>query len=71
MPIPKSTSKKKRAQLIGNPHVIKPDIDNLAKFALDVLNGIVYTDDACVFDLKVVKEYAEKPHTSIIISNVA
>ena len=31
MPIPKSWSKKKKAEMIGRPHRQKPDLDNLIK----------------------------------------
>lgn len=67
MPIPKSTPKKKREELMGSPHVIKPDCDNLAKFTLDVMNDIVYADDSCVFDLKINKTYSDEPKTIIKI----
>ena len=33
----------------------KPDIDNIAKIVLDSFNGVVFEDDAQVYDLKVVK----------------
>ena len=42
MPIPKSWTIKKKNQAINQPHTAKPDIDNLAKNALDALNGIVF-----------------------------
>lgn len=67
MPIPKSTSKKKRVELLGSPHIVKPDCDNLAKFTLDVMSDIVYTDDSCVFDLKINKTYSDDPKTIIKI----
>jgi Holliday junction resolvase RusA-like endonuclease len=67
MPIPKSISKKRHLELIGAPHVVKPDCDNLAKFALDALNGIVYYDDSCVFNLKITKTYSDNPKTLIKI----
>lgn len=35
LPIPKSTSKKDRAAMMGRPHMKKPDIDNLQKALLD------------------------------------
>ena len=34
---------------------IRPDIDNLAKFVLDALNGLLYTDDRQVVKLLVYK----------------
>lgn len=57
-PIPKSWSKKKRAEAengILKPQ--KPDIDNIAKAILDGLNGIAYIDDKSVFSIKACKYY--------------
>ena len=65
MPIPKTFSKKKRAQLIGSPHVKKPDTDNLIKFIMDSMSGIVFKDDSCVYNLKATKLYSETPKTII------
>lgn len=67
MPIPKSASKRKKEALLGTPHIIKPDCDNLAKFTLDVLSDIVYSDDSCVFDLRINKTYSDEPKTVIKI----
>jgi Holliday junction resolvase RusA-like endonuclease len=36
-------------------HASKTDVDNLAKFVLDSLNGILYEDDRQVVSLKAVK----------------
>ena len=33
-------------------HTTKPDVDNFAKQALDICNGIVWKDDAQVVDLR-------------------
>lgn len=37
--------------------VAKPDVDNLAKFVLDALNGTYYKDDSQVCQLFVHKRY--------------
>lgn len=69
MPIPKSTSKK-RFQLMVNGninHTIKPDLDNLVKFYLDVMNEEIYIDDKQIFSIIAIKQYAEKPRTEIFI----
>lgn len=59
--IPKSTSKKKAQKM--KDHLImatkKPDADNIAKIILDALNGIAFSDDRNVTELKVKKEYTE------------
>ena len=69
MPIPKMTSKiKKRLMLQGNiHHITKPDIDNLEKYVLDCMNGIVYTDDSHIDVMVCYKKYSEKPRTVVKI----
>ena len=60
--IPKSWPKyKKNAALLneGNYKPGKPDIDNIAKAALDAMNGIVFKDDALVSKLEVEKRYGQ------------
>lgn len=39
-------------------HTKTPDVDNLAKFVLDALNGTFYVDDAQIVRLSAVKDYA-------------
>ena len=70
--IPKSTSKKKKEQMLENEinPTIKPDTDNIAKSILDSLNGIAYLDDKQVIKLVVEKYYAEVPSVSIEIKEV-
>lgn len=59
--IPKSTSKKKRAQMLkGNIRPTKkPDADNIAKVIADSLNGLAYYDDAQLVEVNVRKFYGE------------
>ena len=57
---PKSFSAKRRAAMMGTPHVHKPDADNIAKAVLDALNGVAFRDDAAVACLAVKKYYAER-----------
>jgi len=68
MPIPRSMSKKKKASLPGQPHIKRPDIDNLIKFYLDVCNKTLYEDDAQIYTLKAIKTYSNDPHTYIEIT---
>lgn len=70
--IPKSTSKKKKEQMLNNEiyPTTKPDTDNIAKSILDSLNKIAYLDDKQVVDLRVRKQYAEVPSVSVWISEV-
>ena len=69
MPIPKSASKIRRKEMKANmiQHMIRPDIDNLAKFVLDCLNGLVFDDDSQVFSMKIQKSYSDNPATIINI----
>lgn len=51
IPFPKSYSKKKMRSLDGQPHIQKPDADNLLKALMDA----VYGDDSCVYDVRISK----------------
>ena len=65
MPVPKSFSNRKRNQLLGSPHVKKPDADNLVKFVKDCLNGIAWHDDSQVWVVEARKVYGPEPKTEI------
>jgi Holliday junction resolvase RusA-like endonuclease len=43
------------------------DIDNKAKCILDALNGIAYNDDCQVVELSLIKSYADKDFTKVLI----
>ena len=47
VPMPKSWSKKRRAEMNLRPHQQKPDLDNFVKALLDA----VYEDDAHIWDI--------------------
>ena len=59
MPIPKSWSKKKKAN--PPPHTSTPDLDNLTKAIGDALNGVLWKDDAQINVINSKKQYAENP----------
>lgn len=62
--IPKSWSKKKRAQAESGeivPLSRNGDVDNIAKSILDALNGFAYEDDCQVTMLMITKQYGVKP----------
>ena len=62
--IPKSWSKKKRAQAESGeivPLSRNGDVDNIAKSILDALNGFAYEDDCQVTTLIVTKQYGVNP----------
>ena len=68
-PIPKSTSKRKREQMLSGEirHTHKPDADNIAKAVLDALNGIAYYDDTQIVRLEVIKYYSDEPKALVTI----
>lgn len=61
MRIPKNTSKKKAEEMLnGNVSPTrKPDIDNIAKSALDAMNKFVFKDDNQISKMKIEKKYGE------------
>ncbi len=69
MPIPKSMPKSERiyAETETLKHIKKPDVDNLIKLYLDVMNTLVYEDDNCVSINKAQKVYSMQPRTLIFI----
>lgn len=71
--IPKSTSKVNKLAMLSNISrpTKKPDIDNIAKVCLDGLNGLAYTDDAQIVDLRVRKWYSDDPRVIINLKRVA
>ena len=64
LPMPKSWSKKKQAEMNGKPHQAKPDIDNLAKAVMDALLG----EDSHVWSLRARKFWSSQG--SLIIKTV-
>jgi Holliday junction resolvase RusA-like endonuclease len=54
LPMPDSWSKRKRMATLGQPHLSKPDVDNLVKGLMDAL----YTDDAHIWSLWGEKRWA-------------
>jgi Holliday junction resolvase RusA-like endonuclease len=70
MAIPKSSSKSaKESMALGNiPHLKKPDVSNLIKFAEDILKEIVLIDDSIVTKIVASKQYSEDPRTEITIT---
>ena len=46
-------------------HSTKPDIDNLVKFVMDALQGMLWSDDCKIVRLETSKIYSKKPRTEI------
>ncbi len=67
MKIPKSASKKLRADMLSgavNP-TKKPDWDNIGKIVSDALNGVAYEDDKSIISAAVYKRYSDNPRMEI------
>jgi Holliday junction resolvase RusA-like endonuclease len=56
-------AKGKWPQLRGTYHKIKPDIDNLEKFLLDICNNIIIKDDCQIASVTKQKIYDYEPRT--------
>jgi Holliday junction resolvase RusA-like endonuclease len=72
-PIPKSTSKKRRAAMLAGTELPakKPDWDNIGKIICDALNGVAYGDDAQITDPSMRKRYIDGPgQVEVWISNL-
>lgn len=71
-PIVKSTSKKKKQQMLEDLMfpTKKPDIDNIAKSILDALNKLAYRDDTQVVTPHMEKHYAEDPRVEVEIEEI-
>ncbi len=69
LPIPKSTSKVRRAKMLNGEirPTVKPDFDNIGKLIADALNDVAYDDDKCIVDAQVRKFYSDNPRTEVIL----
>lgn len=72
LPVPKSTSKKKRFAMLKSDirPTVKPDIDNAAKSILDGMNGVVFDDDKQIVNLNVRKFYGNDPRVEVRIFEI-
>lgn len=57
IPMPKSWSKKKKAEMEFEPHQNRPDLDNLVKAVLDALFYQKKGGDSCVYMLDAAKTW--------------
>ena len=58
---------------LANPPRVWPrgrDVDNLAKQALDAMNGRFFVDDRQVVSLWATKEYSDRPRTVVVIEEL-
>ena len=49
----------------------KPDLDNLCKFYMDLMNKGFYVDDSQICWLQAVKKYSDLPRTMVYIDEIA
>lgn len=75
-PVPKSWPKAKRQQALEGKlaYTSRPDIDNLVKLVLDVLNGTAYEDDAQITGLSAQKVYGglfESGGTVVMVEEIS
>ena len=71
MPIPASASKKRKAAMQAGKigHIVKPDVDNLAKQLLDAMSRLwFWEDDRQVVELVARKRYGESPRWVVEVS---
>lgn len=65
--IPKGTSKKKRAELLGKRCLKKIDLDNLQKFLFDCLKELVFVDDSQIWYCTAMKFWGENDRTLVFL----
>lgn len=73
MPIPKSTSKAKRKQMLEEWSIRpakRPDLDNVLKAIADALNGVAYADDAQIVDMRASRWYSDVPRVDVHITEM-
>ncbi len=70
--IQKSLSKKERDRRLSGEHrpIVKPDLDNYVKSALDALNGVLWTDDARIVELHAFKHYSDSPRIEVVVKEL-
>jgi len=73
MAIPESFSSKKQAQLEGQYHFKKPDIDNLEKYLCDMLTVTqkIFHDDCLIAKVSKSKVYDINPRTEFTVTKIA
>lgn len=67
LPIPPGKKNKKYSPY----HATPPDIDNYLKFLLDMINGVLITDDRCISVLSAQKIYDDQPRTIFTLRSLS
>ena len=70
--MPKSWSRKRKEQMLYEPHTQLPDLDNLVKSVLDGLNHTfnIWNDDKQVAALTATKHWAEKSSVLVTVEKI-
>jgi Holliday junction resolvase RusA-like endonuclease len=63
--MPRSWSKRKKAQMDGQYHTQKPDADNVMKAVKDALDEVAWNDDCQVADVRAVKRWSRYGETFV------
>lgn len=69
-PMPKSWSKRRRAEMDGKLHTSKPDGDNILKSLCDGLNSLAFVDDMQVADGRCVKRWSQYAETFVRVEEI-
>ncbi len=67
MPMAPSWTEKKKKDLAGKECTAKPDLDNLLKFYMDVMNEIAYLDDRLISEIHAKKIYSDNSGIEITL----
>lgn len=72
MGIPKSKTKRQKAEMLANilRPTKKPDFDNIFKILCDALNGIAYADDAQIVEAHIYKRYSGSPRVEVEVGEI-
>ncbi len=62
IPMPRSWSKKRQEEMLGEPHTPTPDLDNLVK----ALGDAIYENDSCLWDYRATKRWSETGRIEIL-----
>lgn len=65
--LPKSASKKKKAELMAGYPAKKPDVDNICKIILDGLQGTAFRDDKNVWSTSIKKFWCKADEDGCVV----
>ena len=73
MGVTKSWTKKKKEDALSGALMptYKKDLDNLTKGIWDGLTGVVWKDDGCIVDYKIIKRYDAVPRAEVRVYKIS